>query len=231
MAGSLLAAPLAAEGQPTGKVYRIATMASVNPRSAPFFQAFEQRLRELGWVDGQNIAIDFRGPMSPENYPAVAAEFVRQGVDVILATGADLSLKAVRQATSTIPIVIVALNYDPIEKGHVASLGRPGGNVTGVFSRTPEQGAKQLEFLKDMLPKVTRVGAFWEKFSSDQLSMIDTGSSHPSFGAADTDRILCRGWWIGTGCSFNVEWNRRVGRRATSHGSDSTSRSPHGETS
>jgi|SRR5712664_4192121 hypothetical protein len=63
---------------------RIATMASVNPRSAPFFQAFEQRLRELGWADGQNIAIDFRGPMSPENYPAVAAEFVRQGVEVIL---------------------------------------------------------------------------------------------------------------------------------------------------
>jgi putative ABC transport system substrate-binding protein len=113
--------------------------------------------------------------MSPENYPAV--EFVRQGVDVILATGAYLSLKAVRQATSTIPIVIVALNYNPVEKGYVASLARPGGNVTGVFSRAPEVGAKALELLKEIRPNVTAVGVLWEAFATDQVPMIDTRAS------------------------------------------------------
>ena len=139
IAGGLLAPPLAVGAQQAGKVYRIGVVAAgVNPRSASFFQAFEQRLRDLGWVDGKNLAIDYQTPKGSRDISAIAADLVRQHVDVILAGGPEASLKAARRATSTIPIVMVALNYDPVEKGHVASLARPGGNVTGVFSLAPE---------------------------------------------------------------------------------------------
>jgi ABC-type uncharacterized transport system substrate-binding protein len=109
--GGLLAAPLAAEAQQTGKVYRIGVVAAgVNPRSASFFQAFEQRLRELGWVEGKNLVVEFQTPKGSRDLSSIAASFVRQNVDVIIAGGPEASLKAARQATSTIPIVMVALN-------------------------------------------------------------------------------------------------------------------------
>jgi putative ABC transport system substrate-binding protein len=173
----LLAAPLAAEAQPAGKVYRIGVVAAgVNPRSAPFFQAFEQRLRELGWVEGKNLVVDFQTPKGSRDLSAIAASFVRQNVDVIIAGGPEASLKAARQATSTIPIVMVALNYDPVAKGHVTSLGHPGGNVTGVLSLAPEQGAKQLELLKEVLPKVTRMGVLWDVFAADQMPILEASA-------------------------------------------------------
>jgi ABC-type uncharacterized transport system substrate-binding protein len=178
LAGGLLAAPLAAESQQAGKVYRIGVVAAgVNPRSASFFQAFEQRLRELGWVEGKNLVVDFQTPKGSRDLSAIAASFVRQNVDVIIAGGPEASLKAARQATSTIPIVMVALNYDPVGKGHVTSLGHPGGNVTGVFSLAPEQGAKQLELLKEVLPKITRVGVLWDAFATDQMPILEASAS------------------------------------------------------
>lgn len=132
---AVLVAPLAVEGQQAGKVYRIGILAAgVNPRSAPFFQAFERRLRDLGWVDGKNLSIAFQTPTGSRDVSAIAADLVRQNVDLILAGGPEASLKAARHATSAIPIVMVGLNYDPVEKGYVASLARPGGNITGVFS-------------------------------------------------------------------------------------------------
>ena len=175
MAGGLLAAPLTVGAQQAGKVYRIGVISSgVNPRSASFFQVFEQQLRNHGWVEGTNLAIDYRTPRGQSNFAVSAADLVRENVDVILAGGPDASLKAATQATATIPIVIVALNYDPIEKGYVASLARPGGNVTGVFSRAPEVGAKTLELLKEIRPGSRVVGVLWEAFTADQLPMIDT---------------------------------------------------------
>jgi len=176
LAGGLLTAPLAVAQQP-GKVYRIGVVAAgVNPRSASFFQAFEQRLRELGWVDGKNLVIDFQTPKGSRDLSEIAASFVRQNVDVILAGGPEANLKAARQATSTIPIVMVALNYDPVGKGHVTSLARPGGNVTGVFSLAPEQGAKQLELLKEVLPKVALVGVLWDAFAADQMPILEASA-------------------------------------------------------
>jgi putative ABC transport system substrate-binding protein len=120
--------------------------------------------------------VDFQTPKGSRDLSAIAASFVRQNVDVILAGGPEASLKAARQATSTIPIVMVALNYDPVAKGHVTSLGHPGGNVTGVFSLAPEQGAKQLELLKEVLPKVTRVGVLWDVFAADQLPILEASA-------------------------------------------------------
>ena len=157
LAGALLAAPRITAAQPADRVYRLGILA-INPRSAPFVQAFEQRLRELGWVDGKNLAVVFRSHRPSQDGTAIAADLVRQNVDVIVAGGPEANLKAATQATRKIPIVMVALNYDPVAKGYVASVARPGGNVTGVWSLAQEQGPKQLELLNEMLPKVTRIG-------------------------------------------------------------------------
>ncbi len=174
LAGGLLASPLVAEAQQAERVYRIGVVSmGINPRSASFYQAFEQRLREDGWVDGKNLVIDFQGATGSRNVAVIAADLVRRNADVMLAGGPEESLTAARQATTTIPIVMVALNYDPVEKGYVASLAHPGGNVTGVFSRNLEQGAKQLELLTEMLPGVRVVGVLWETFAMDQVSAIE----------------------------------------------------------
>jgi putative ABC transport system substrate-binding protein len=167
--------PLRAPAQPAGKVYRIGVFASgANPRSAPFYQAFEQRLRDLGWAEGKNLVIEFQMPKGPRDldFATVAADLVRRNVDVILAGGPEASLRAARQATSAIPIVMVALNYNPVAKGYVASLAHPGGNVTGVFSQAPEQAAKQLELLREALPNVTVVGVLSEAFARDQVAAL-----------------------------------------------------------
>jgi putative tryptophan/tyrosine transport system substrate-binding protein len=176
LSGALLAAPRVTPAQPASRVYRLGILA-INPRSASFIQVFEQRLRELGWADGKNLAIVFRSPQRPQDTPAMAVDLVRQNVDVIVAGGPEPNLKAATEATRTIPIVMVALNYDPVAKGYVTSVARPGGNVTGVWSLPQEQGPKQLEFLTEILPKVTRIGMLWEAFSRDQLPVIDAAAS------------------------------------------------------
>jgi ABC-type uncharacterized transport system substrate-binding protein len=104
-----------------------------NPRSAAFFVAFEERLRELGWVDGKNLSVDFEAGESPEQLSAIATRMVQHRVDVIVAVGPERALKAASEATHTIPIVSIALNYDPVEKGYVISLARPGRNINGNF--------------------------------------------------------------------------------------------------
>jgi putative ABC transport system substrate-binding protein len=179
LAAALVTRPPGAEPQPAGRAPRLGIVA-INPRSAPFLVAFEQRLRELGWEDGKNLEIVFRMPRRPEDAPAVAAELVRQNVGLFVAGGPESNLQAVRRATSTIPIVMVALNYDPVAKGYVASVARPGGNITGVWSLAPEQGSKQLELMTELLPKATRIAVLWEAFSVDQVSMIE--ASAPKLG-------------------------------------------------
>lgn len=175
LAGGLLAGPRVPGAQPADRIHRLGIVA-INPRSAPFIQAFEARLRQLGWADGKNLAIVFRSPRRPQDAAAIAIDLVRQNMDVIVAGGPEPNLKAATEATRTIPIVMVALNYDPIAKGYAASVARPGGNVTGVWSLSQEQGPKQLELLTEMLPKVTRVGVLWEAFSRDQLALIDAAA-------------------------------------------------------
>ncbi len=174
----LFAAPLAVEAQQADKVYRIAILGGGgNPRSAPFFVAFEERLRELGWIDGKNLAIEFVAAETGEQLAAIAARLVARNVDLIVAVGPEAALKAASEATHSIPIVTVALNYDPVEKGYVASLARPGRNITGIFFRNGEVGAKQLELLHAAIPSVTRVGVLWSKFSADQIPPIEAAAA------------------------------------------------------
>ena len=168
----------AARAQSAEKVYRVGIIAAgANERSAPFIAAFEQRLRELGWVDGKNLAVDFGFGESREQAEAVVARFVRSRVDVILIPGPELGLSVASGATRTIPIVIVALNYDPVQKGYVESLARPGRNITGIHYRNPEVGAKQVELLHSVLPSASHVGLLWTRYSVDQVSPVESAAS------------------------------------------------------
>ena len=158
LTGSLLAAPLAAGAQQVGKVSRIGYLSAgsdtANPRVR---EAFRQGLRELGWVEGQNIIIEYRWAEGRfDRLPDLAAELVRLKVDVLVAAPTPAALAA-KNATGTIPIVGMSLT-DPIGLGLVASLARPGGNVTGVsYSVGAEIFGKDLELLKEVVPRVRRV--------------------------------------------------------------------------
>jgi putative tryptophan/tyrosine transport system substrate-binding protein len=155
LAASLLAAPLAADAQQAGKVPRIGFLSVTSPSDRPpLLDAFRQRLRELGWVEGQNIVIDYRYPENRvDRLPDLATELVRLKVDLIVTEGTQ-GVTAAKNATETIPIVMINVR-DPVGIGLIASLARPGGNVTGVSgSAGLEWVAKQLELLKETVPKI-----------------------------------------------------------------------------
>jgi putative ABC transport system substrate-binding protein len=163
LAGGLLTAPLAAKAQPREKVPRVGYLSPGSP-SEPFrrrrFEAFRQGLRELGYVEGQNIAIESRWAEGKyDRYSALAADLVRLKVDVIVAVGGRATQDA-QQATRTIPIVMSVV-IDPVGSGLVSSLARPGGNVTGLTIMASDLVGKQLELLKEVVPKVSRVALLW----------------------------------------------------------------------
>jgi putative ABC transport system substrate-binding protein len=160
LTGGLLAAPLAAEAQQAGKMARIAVLGATRPEDLPQWEGFRQGLRERGYVDGQNIAIDYRWAQGRfERLPALAAELAGLKPTVIVAFVTQSSVAA-RKATSTIPIVMVAV-ADPIGAGLVPSLARPGGNVTGNSSVSVEVTGKSLELLKEVAPERRRVAILW----------------------------------------------------------------------
>jgi ABC-type uncharacterized transport system substrate-binding protein len=160
---ALLAAPLAAEGQPTGKVARIGHVGfqpPTTPALDPTFQAFVDGLRELGWVEGQNLVIERRYAAGhPERVPELVAELLRLPVDVFLATSGQ-TVWAAKHATRTIPIVLTNVPV-VVELGLVASLARPGGNVTGLSNQLEEVYAKRAELLKTLVPRVSRAAVVW----------------------------------------------------------------------
>ncbi len=152
MAGGLLAAPLVAEGQEAGKVARIGMMSA---SSSPLVEAFMQGLRELGYVEGRNVSIEYRWTEGrDERLPGLVADLVRLKVDVIVA--ASQAAVAAKQATTAIPIVMPVIT-DPVRLGLVGSLARPGGNATGLATQNDELPGKWMELVKEILPKVSRV--------------------------------------------------------------------------
>jgi putative ABC transport system substrate-binding protein len=152
-----VAAPLAAHAQQAGKVPRIGVMSSGSAASPDLADALRRGLAEFGWVEGQNILIEWRyAEGRPERYPALIAELVRLRVDLIVAGGGTPGAQAAKRATSTIPIVLPAVG-DPVATGLVSSLARPGGNVTGLSMLNTEISAKRVELLREVLPKIERV--------------------------------------------------------------------------
>src|SRR5262249_36724481 len=154
--GGAAAWPLAARAQQTGKVPTIGLLgAAAASVWRPWTDAFVQRLGELGWIEGRTVTIEYRWAEGrPERFAEVAAEFVRRNVDVIVT--AESAAAAAKQAPSTIPIV-VALGTDPVAAGLVASLSRPGGNVTGLSNVQIDLAGKRLELLREIVPNLRRL--------------------------------------------------------------------------
>ena len=164
-------ATLAVEAQQQGKVPRIGILTPASEASTPLWEAFRQGLRELGYVEGKNIVLEYRFAAGQnERLPALAAELVRLKVDLLVTDG-TLAARVAKDATGTIPIVM-ASSAAPIEAGVVASLARPGGNVTGLSVMAPELGRKRLEILKEVLPHVSRIAVLWAAGNITQPSQL-----------------------------------------------------------
>jgi putative ABC transport system substrate-binding protein len=162
LTGSLLAAPLAAAAQQAGKVYRIGVLMNKasDPAESRQWQELWLGLRERGWIQGENILVELReAEGNSSRVPDLAADLVRRKMDLIVTRG-SLFTGAVKAATSSIPIVFIA-HADPVGSGHVASLARPGGNITGLAILQTELGAKGLEILRSVGPTVTRIAVLW----------------------------------------------------------------------
>jgi len=171
--GSIAAATClsATRGVAADKPFRVGIASLVNGRTAPQFVAFEQRLKELDAAAGQVLAIDFVDLNGDAGrYPAAMQELVSRGVDVLLAPGQEIALKAAQAAGGTIPIVMVAIDYDPVARGYVQNLARPGGNITGVYLDTIEFAAKRAEVLKETVPNLTRIVVFWDAIARDSFT-------------------------------------------------------------
>ncbi len=178
-------APFAVEAQQTGKVWRIGFLTlglRPVPGSSPTFDAFVRGLRDLGYVEGRNVALEIRyAEGRTERFPALAAELVSLKIDVLVVVSTPAALAA-KQASSTIPIVMLAVS-DPVGVNLVASLAHPGGNVTGLSIVAPELSAKRLDLLKQTLPKISRVAVLWNSANQGmQLRFRETQTAAPTLG-------------------------------------------------
>ena len=180
--GFILASIHTAEAQQQTKIHRIAYLGSASPSAIALrTEAFRQRLRELGYVEGKNIIVEFRyGEEKLDRIPNLAKELVDLNVDVIVTAGGT-STRSAKEATGT-PIVMVQDN-DPVGNGFVASLGRPGGNITGLASLAPEISGKRLELLKEIVPKLSRVAVLGASTNpGNAQSLTETELAGRQFG-------------------------------------------------
>jgi putative tryptophan/tyrosine transport system substrate-binding protein len=160
----LIALGFPAEAQQPKKVPRIGYLSAVDPATnSARAEAMRLALRELGYIEGQNIVIEYRyGEGKRDRYPDLAAELVRLKVDIIVVAEGNRPIQAVKNATKTIPIIMMGVGADPVRAGFVESLARPGGNVTGITNLTRELGGKRLELLKETVPKLARVAVLYD---------------------------------------------------------------------
>jgi putative tryptophan/tyrosine transport system substrate-binding protein len=172
------------EAAQSEKVPRIVYLTSFGAPSIRQFDAFRQGLKEFGYVEGKTIVLEYRYPKdNPEGTPAIVAEVMQNKVDVFVATDTT-AIRALQKATTTIPVVMLT-NQDPVAAGLVESLAHPGGNVTGVTRVTRELSGKRLELLKEVVPRITRVGVLWVRPTS-----LGTGNAFTNYeGSAEALKI------------------------------------------
>ena len=172
-----LVAAAANADEPPARVFHIGIVAGL-PRSLPEHAAFEERLRELGYVEGRNLTIDFVRDNDLDRLAAAVGEFARRGVDVIVTGGQDV-LKAAITATAarSTPVVFRAVDFDLLAKGYIASLSHPGGNLTGVVFEQPELNAKRLDLLTQTAPHITRIILLYDVASLDQRDAVTSAVS------------------------------------------------------
>jgi putative ABC transport system substrate-binding protein len=194
-----LARPLAAQERPA--LLRVGA-AGPNGRAASFLgQGYMRRMADLGYVEGKNYEfnyIDLHG--QPDRYGEAMQELVRRKYDVIIAFGPEAALQAAIEATTTVPIVMAAIDYDPLAKGYVTSLARPAGNVTGVILQQIELAAKRLQLVQDAFPATRNLMVFWDKQSEDQWRATQKTAAKFGIDVADvqlTDYPYDYEWALG----------------------------------
>ena len=170
--------PPTALAQTPARMLRVGLVSGATERTAPQYVAIDGRLRELGYIEGQNLALEFVNIHGQfERYGEVMRDLARRNMDIIVALGPEPALKAARAATSTIPIVMVAIDYDPLALGYVASLARPGGNITGLFFQQIELVVKRLQLMKDAFPALQAATVFWDAVSGDQWRVVQDAAT------------------------------------------------------
>jgi putative ABC transport system substrate-binding protein len=174
--GAVAAWPLAVSAQRAEGTLRLGAV-SINPRSTPFFVAFEQRLAELGYQEGKNFAFEFIQIPSIEAYESAFRELVARKVDILFTGGVELALKWALNVTTTLPIVMIATDYDPFARGYLTSLARPNSNVTGVFLQQIDLTVKRLQLVKEAFPEMQTATVFWDRVSADQWSAARDASA------------------------------------------------------
>jgi putative ABC transport system substrate-binding protein len=171
-----LAISAATADEPPARVFHIGIV-SGTLRSHPANVAFEDRLRELGYVEGRNLTIDFVQDTDMDRLAAAVGEFARRGVDVIVAAGQDAVLKAAITTARSTPVVFRAVDFDPLAKGYIVSLAHPGGNMTGVIFQQPELIAKRLDLLMQAVPHIARIVLLYDVAGEDQREAATTAAS------------------------------------------------------
>jgi putative tryptophan/tyrosine transport system substrate-binding protein len=178
IAGSAAIWPVTALAQST-KILRVGTAVPL-PRTAPFWVAFEQKLAALGYQEGKNLTFDYVQTSSFEGSDSSYREIVARQPDIVVAAGPEQSLKSARAATDTLPVVMIAVDYDPIARGYVTSLARPTGNVTGVYFQSTELWGKRLQLVKEIVPEITAATVFWDRAAADNWAALQAAA--PRFG-------------------------------------------------
>ena len=189
------------ESQQPKKVPRIGYLSNSDPATeSARSEAIRLALRERGYIEGQNIATEYRyAEGKPDRYPELVAELVRLKVDIIVVPGGDIPIRAAKNATKTIPIVMVGQGLDPVEAGLVESLARPGGNVTGITNLGTELGGKRLELLKEAVPKLARVAVLYNP--AIPRSLLEAKEVLPV--AARALRLTLQPWELRTADDFD----------------------------
>ena len=198
----ILASVLFVQAQQPKKVSQIGYLSATDPASeSTRAEAIRLSLRDLGYVEGQNIAIEYRySEGKQDRQPELAAELVRLKVDIIVVTGGTGQTRAAKNATKTIPIIMVGAGRDPVEAGLIESLAHPGGNVTGITSLNRELGGKRLELLKEAVPKVARVAVLYDPAAP--AAVLDVREVLPA--AARALKLILQPWEVRTSEDFDT---------------------------
>lgn len=175
--GGLLAWPRLVVAQQTERTYRVGWLSTAALRTEPYNLAFVDRLREVGFVEGRNLVIEFRSAQGRiDRLHDLAGDLAQQSCDVFLAPGTEGNLAAIKQTSRDTPIVMIAIDYDPVATGHISGLARPGGRITGVSVQQTELAAKRLELLKELLPKAKRIAVFSDVSTAGQLKAVQAAA-------------------------------------------------------
>jgi putative ABC transport system substrate-binding protein len=176
LGGAAVCPPFVAHAQQSERSLRIGT-ANAQPRTAPQWVAFEHRMGELGYREGVNFAFDYIQVSHPNAWQDSYREIVSRKPDIVVAAGPELSLKSAVEAAGKLPIVMIAVDFDPIARAYAKSLAKPAGNVTGIYSQDSELAGKRLQLMKLALPDVSTATAFWDRLSSDNWTALQAAAA------------------------------------------------------